>query len=242
MISNHAVGGQTFSSLFIALSGDALGFIEQGFEQVSFVVAFDLLDDSNDAFETHAGIDMFFGQGLEFGFGKAVELDENVVPNFNDTITIAVHFTNMAFDALLITGFRSEIIMDFGTGTTRAGLCHFPEVVVAIAFDQMVWVKAGLSKPIITRFRVIGEDALFIYKVAGVKFAGVEPPHVDQQLPAPGDSFFFVVIAKGPVAKHFKEGVVGVIPSDGIEVVMFARNTHTFLRVGNTGSGWIGGA
>ena len=74
MVSDHAVGGEVGFTFRHALPGKALCFVKERFQQVSFVITIDALDDGNDAFETHAGIDMALGQRLKFGGRGAVVL------------------------------------------------------------------------------------------------------------------------------------------------------------------------
>ena len=48
---------------------------------------------------------------------------------------------------------------------------------------------------------------------------------------SPGDGFFLVIIAEGPVAEHLEEGVVGVVTADIVQVVVLACHAHAFLGV-----------
>jgi len=96
-------------------------------------------------------------------------------------------------------------------------------------------VKARLSQPKITGFLVTGQVTLIVDEIACVQPLWVQSPHFRKQLPTPLDGFLFVIITKRPVAQHFKEGVVGVVATDRIEIVVLARNTQTFLGINSTG-------
>jgi len=52
-----------------------------------------------------------------------------------------------------------------------------------------------------------------------------------QVFPCPVDCFFFEVITEGPVAEHFKHGVVVRIVSDFFQVIVLSAYAQTFLRV-----------
>ena len=80
----------------------------------------------------------------------------------------------------------------------------FPVVISLLVFRQTFFIiafKNGYIQPV------------FIYFV-----------HFGQQFPAPGDGFFFKIIAKTPVAQHFEHGMMIGINSNFFQVVMFARN------------------
>ncbi len=52
-----------------------------------------------------------------------------------------------------------------------------------------------------------------------------------EQLPSPLDGFDLEVVAKGPVSKHFKEGVVVHVLANIVQIVVFATGTDAFLGV-----------
>lgn len=98
----------------------------------------------------------------------------------------------MAFNALFVAGFGAKVIMDFGAGATWTGLGHFPEIIMAVAFNEMCRIETRLLKPVIAGFIVVRDNAFFINKVAGIEFGRVKTPLIYQQFPAPGDGFFFL--------------------------------------------------
>ncbi len=93
--------------------------------------------------------------------------------------------------------------------------------------------------PNIGGFVVARDVALVVFKTSGVEFIFRQAPHVGEQLPRPGDGFLFVVIAKRPIAEHFKEGVMRVIAAHVIQVVVLTRHAHTLLRVDGAGVGTL---
>ena len=50
-----------------------------------------------------------------------------------------------------------------------------------------------------------------------------------KEFPGPANGFFFEVVAKRPIAKHFEHGVVVGVYAHFFEVVVFARNAQAFL-------------
>ena len=50
-----------------------------------------------------------------------------------------------------------------------------------------------------------------------------------EEFPSPANSFFFEVVSKRPIAKHFKHGVVVGVYTNFFEVVVFTRNAQAFL-------------
>ena len=59
--------------------------------------------------------------------------------------------------------------------------------------------------------------------------------HLGHELPTPTDGVFFKVIAKRPVAEHFKKRVVVIVVPHLFEIVVFARHAQYLLRI--TGAG-----
>src|SRR6516164_6545573 len=94
--------------------------------------------------------------------------------------------------------FRTQIVMDFRTGTARAGLSHLPEVVIFVETDDPVGCYARSIAP------QLG---------CGIVFAEYRDPDLfdrqiellRQQRPGVVDRFFLEVSAERKVAQHFEE-------------------------------------
>jgi hypothetical protein len=69
-------------SSVIPSTSQLLDFGEYGGEDVGVVVGALILDDGYETLEAHASVDVLGGEGLERAVGFTVELDENVVPDF----------------------------------------------------------------------------------------------------------------------------------------------------------------
>ena len=242
MVCDHAVGGQIGLARRVRMPRQLLYPFDQRQEEVRLVIGGCALQDRDDPLEAHPGINVLFLQGDQFFGRKPVILDENVVPDLEEAFAVAVDAADMTGDALHIAEFRTAVVVDLSVGAAGAGLGHFPEVVLASEGQQVGRVKAGLGQPDIGRFAVLRDLAQFIFKVSGPKVFFGELPDFRQQLPGPGDGFFFVVVAKGPVPQHLKEGVMRVIAADFIKVVVFAGDPQAFLRVDRAGVGALVGA
>ena len=133
--------------------------------------------------------------------------------------------------AAQVVALFAEVKVDLGARTARTELRHLPEVFLAPEEQNMRRVEARLCLPNIGGFVIARNVALIIFKTGGVEFILGQTPHIGEQLPRPGDGFLFVVIAKRPVAEHFKEGVMRVVAAHIFEVVVLARHAHTLLRV-----------
>ena len=71
---------------------------------------------------------------------------------------------------------------------------------------------------------------------------GVELPDLGEQFPGHLDGALLEVIAEGPVAEHFEEGVVAAGAADVVEVVVLAAGADALLGVGDALPGGLGGA
>ena len=128
--------------------------------------------------------------------------------------------------------------MDLGTGATRPGIAHHPEIVFPIAVDHVnIGIETGVLKsgrPIIVGLLVKRRGITFSRPVnGGVEAFRRELPTLDQEFPGPLDRLFLEVISKTPVTEHFEEGVMIGVESNIIEIVVFAAGSNAFLRIGD---------
>ena len=120
--------------------------------------------------------------------------------------------------------------MDFGTRTARACITHFPEVIMLISIEDMVFrqelfpVRSGLVVTLQTFFGTAFEHGC-------IEVFRIQLQHVYQILPCPGDGFFLEVIAKRPVTQHLEHGMVISVMTHFFQVIVFSADTKTFLRV-----------
>ena len=89
------------------------------------------LEDAGHALETHAGVHVLGGQRRKRAVGIRVELDENEVPDLDALGTAFVH--QRALGVALLR----KINVQFAARAARAGFAHHPEIVFAIARNDV---------------------------------------------------------------------------------------------------------
>ena len=199
VVGNHAQG-TVFQICTPRLTG--CGF-DQRIEQIDFVIAVHMLQDGRQALQAHAGIDTWRGQWRYGTVFCHIELHEDVVPDFNETVAV---FFRAARGAT--RNVRAMIVKNFAAWTARAGVSHHPEVIALVAStfvvtdtDDTVCGQADFFGPNIVGLVVFfidgGNQALFGQLV-----------DLGQQFPSPLQAFTLEIVTKTPVAEHFEEGVV----------------------------------
>ena len=167
-------------------------------------------------FQTSTGIDVFIFQRSVSAIFVLVVLGKYQVPKFEEAVTIAAYSTIRFATAT----FFAKVDVNFGARTagTRA---DFPEVFFHT--DDAGRVNTNIFGPDFISFVVfsVNGNPQFIYG----QFA-----NFSEELPAPGDNFFFEVIAKGKVTQHFKEGMVASSTTNVFNVT----GTYAFLASSNT--------
>jgi len=148
-------------------------------------------------------------------------LHEDQIPNFHKTLARIV-------GELAGTGFGSEIVIDFRTRTTRAGLAHLPEVVGFIQSENARLRHARHFLPQSLGVVVFSKDA-------DVELVFGNRKIVREQFPGESDCVLLEIVAEGEIAKHLKERVVAARVADVIEIVMLAARADALLRGGGAG-------
>ena len=184
--------------------------------QVGFKVGRFVLEYGSKTFQTSTGIDVFVFERSVSAVFVLVVLGKYQVPKFEETVTVAAYCA-IRFAA---AAFFTKVNVDFGARTAGAGT-DFPEVFFHA--DDAGRVNANIFSPDFESFVVfsVDGDPEFIYG----QFA-----NFSEEFPAPGDNFFFEVITKGEVTKHFKEGMVASSTANVFNVT----GTYAFLASGDT--------
>ena len=232
VVADDAIGREIGEHFFFSVTCERAQNIERAGEEVGLVVGVDALQNGDDALEAHAGVNVLGGQRFEAAIVEEIVLNEDVVPQFEEARAFAVHAADVVGAAQVVELF-AEIKVDLGTRTAGTRLCHLPEVFLAPKEQRHAKGRSRAAPSKYRRLRhLCGTSALIvILKTSGVDFILGQAPDIGQQLPRPGDGFLFVVIAKGPVAEHLKEGVMRVVAAHVVEVVVLACHAHTLLRV-----------
>ncbi len=175
-------------------------------------------------------------QRRQFLIRAAVELDEHQVPDLD-------HVRRTRVDELAALPSLRAVIVDLGAWAARAGVAHFPEVVLLVAQMNVRRVDVRLEAPQ-RRGLVVARQALRFVALEDrrVQAGLVELPFHRQQLPRPADRLLLEVVAERPVAEHLEEGVVVRVLADVVEVVVLAAGADALLRVGRALVGRLLGA
>ena len=127
--------------------------------------------------------------------------------------------------------------MDFATWATWTGIAHFPKVVVLVAVDDMVFRK--MRFPIACCFVVAFESiSLAALKHGGIEVFRIDFQHIHQKFPRPVDGFVLEIVAKRPVAKHLKHGVVVGVVAHFLQVVVLTAHAKALLAIGGSAPLW----
>ena len=227
VVGDHAHGNRGFV-LEVRLAGELGDGVDEGHEDIGVVIGGFALDDGADALEAHAGVHALGRQFVEGAVGLAVVLHEDVVPDFDDLGGAGV-------DQVGGAAVGRQVEMDFGAGAAGAGFAHFPEVVLLAKAEDMGGIDVGAGAPDVGGF-VIGLVDGDPEAVLG------ELPNDGEEFPGPGDGLALVVVAEGPVAEHFEEGVVVGVAADFLEIVVLAGDADALLGVGDALPGRLAGA
>ena len=137
----------------------------------------------------------------------AVGLHKYQVPYLKVTVAVA---TRSAIRPVT-TEFLALVVEYLRGRPARAGRSGRPEVVVGPEAHYVVGCDTGLVPPDLPGLVVGLEDR-------HPQARGIEPVDFRQQLPGPGDSFFFIVIAKREVPEHLEKGEMALGSTDKLDV------------------------
>ena len=218
-----------FATIFKA--AEFANLANDGLEYVSIVVGVLALHHAHQTLEAHSRIYDLGRQGFERAIGFAVVLHEDEVPNFDNLGIVLVDQFGTAKGSLFFLG--AVVDVNLGARTAGTRVTHFPEVVVLVAIDDMVFGEEFL--PIACGFVVAAEAFLFAaLKDRHVEVLGIDFQDVHQVGVGPADGFLLEIIAETPVAQHFEHRMVIRVVAHFFEVVVLARNAEALLRVALT--------
>jgi len=164
---------------------------------------------------------MLCRQGFQATISLSVELNEHQIPNLQD---IGIILINQLWNAAS----SDSIKMYLCARATWALVSHFPKVVLGAAGDDSGFGEE--AEPELAGFLIRREpQAVISSEISGIEAVRGEVEDVGEELPSPGDGFFFEVVAERPVAEHFEEGVVVVVFADVIEVVVLASSSDALF-------------
>ena len=197
--------------------------VDDGREQVRVVVGQLSLDDRRDPLEAHAGVHRERRQRHERAVGLAVELHEDVVPDLDEAIAVAV---DALADRLGAGDVVAPEVVDLRAAAAGAGLAHRPEV---LGQAELGDARGGHEAGPHAERLVVSGDAGLALEDGGVETVGLQLPDRGQQLPGERDGVGLEVVAEREVAEHLEERVMAQRRADVVEVVVLARDAHALL-------------
>ena len=221
VVGQHAERG----AVHVGVGCFTRGGSDQRLEQIYLVIGMDTLQHRRNAFKAHAGIDRGLGQRMHDAGLVAVELHEDVVPDFDVAVAVLILAARRTAPDML-----AVVIEDFGAGSAGPCLAHHPEIVRGIA-RTLVVADANDAR---RRYAdLVGPDLVSLV-VFGVhrdpELVRRQFEDVDQQFPGVLDGIALEIVAKAEVAQHLEKGVMARRITDVFKVVVLAARAHTFLR------------
>ncbi len=225
VIGDNAQGGIDIVSIRVAEGVGHIGqtgrILDNVLEEVGVKVGLLALADGSYALKAHACINIGLGKRDARAVRLLVVLRKNQVPDFQEAVAVA-----FADAAVRAAGQAFALVyVNFGTGTTGAGVAHGPEIVLFThAHNAAVW-QSGNFLPDGGGFVVIPENGHPQLVLGQFQFLGAE-------FPGPGNGFLLEVVAEGEVPQHFKEGVVPCGAAHVLKVIVLAGDAQALLRRG----------
>ena len=146
--------------------------------------------------QAHAGVNILLGQLRVVALPVIVELGEYVVPDLHIPVAVAAHGAPGLAAAVLL----APVIVDLAAGAAGAGAV-LPEIVGLAKAEDSFGGHPHLLVPDLKGLVVIFIDG-------GVQAILVQPHHLRQKFPAPGNGLVLEIVAEGEVAQHLKIGAV----------------------------------
>jgi hypothetical protein len=200
--------------------------LDDRLEDVGVVVGGLALQSHAEAFETHSGVDHLGRQRLKRTVGLAVVLHEDEVPDLDHLGIILID--QFGSGHLLAIFFAAEVDMDLRAGSARTRVAHFPEVIMFVAIDDMIFRKIFL--PFAGSFVVAVETfSRTTLEDRCIEMVGVELQGGDEIFPGKADGLFLEIVTERPVAEHLEHRVVIGVVADLFQIVVFAAYAKTLL-------------
>ena len=232
VVGADAHGHVGLLSVMVFLAAEFFQPADQAAEDVGLVVAGLALEHHAEALETQAGVDALGRKRLEVAVGFAVVLHEHQVPDLDDLVVVGVDEAGARDRRNL--GVGTQVDVDLAARTARAGVAHFPEIVMLVAEQDMVGghvPEPGLAGLLVQGGAVFGAA----FEHGGVQLGLVDLVHFGQQFPGPVDGLGLEIVAETPVAQHLEHGVVPSVVAHGFEVIVLSADAQALLAVGGAG-------
>ena len=130
VVGNDPKGNVSFRGVAVPRGRQPFGEPDDVAQQVGIVVARHVLQHRDDALQAHPGVHVGCGQRVERPVGVAVVLDEDQIPEFDEARTAGVDLAAVAGRVAIRTRLRAAVDVNLRARAARAGLAHFPEIVL----------------------------------------------------------------------------------------------------------------
>ena len=234
MIRHHAKGivGLIAQLGTVASARHFLQGADDRHKQVRIVVAVLILHHRRDAFEPGAGIHMLRPQRQQGAIRLTVELDEDQVPQLDETGAAPIHRATVTGNVFHVTSIRPQVDVNLATGSTGTRRAHLPEIFLLAAAQHAIRRKGSHPGP--ERFGLLGRGGPILCiagKYRGPQAVGVEAIHLGEELPGPFDGLCLEVVAEGPIPQHLEKGMVVGINAHLFQIVVLAADPDALLTV-----------
>ena len=198
MFHDDTLGAASFFAFLMHHAAKLVQLRKQRSEKFRLVTALFPLKDRRHTFNAHTGIHILLRQRLKFSIGSFVILHEHIIPDFNPQLVPGIKS--------LGSGKRTGPVEHLRIGTAGTGLSGGTPPVVFFRTLCNPFLRNAERTPLIERLLI--ERRIFIarkhchsqhfHRYAEIFFGG-------QELKTEFNRLLFEVIAKRPVAQHFKE-------------------------------------
>ena len=216
MVGDYAERNVFNGVIVIFNAGNFADFFHDVLNGVNLEKVINALHYACKSFKAHTGIDVRVFHAFIVAFAVGIELGENKVPDFDETVAITSNGAVGASAAM----FNAAVKINFGAGSAGTGT-DFPEVILFSETENAVFGKADYVVPNIISLVVvlINGDVEFIFR----KF-----DNFGKIFPSPRNNFFFEVVSEGEVTEHFEISSVAVVLTNVVDI----GGTDAFLAGG----------
>ena len=196
MVRDDPQGHIPFLALAIERPGELRNLVGNVHHRVHIKQRIHILAHHRQALQAHAGVDILLLQLRIIVVAVVIKLGKHIVPDLDIPVAIAAHGASGLTAAVFLT----PVIVNLRAGAAGAGAV-LPEVILLAEAEYPLLGDADLLIP-----DVKGLVIALIYR--GIQPLLLQPYHLGQKLPAPGNGLVLEVVAKGEVAQHLEIGAV----------------------------------
>ena len=218
VVGDHLHGHIHIMGLPVSFFGQFFGTGDDRSDQIAFKIGLLVLKDRSKALKAQTSVNAGFGQWRHVAFRVPVVLHEDQVPNFQESVAVAIHTAIRLTAAVGITAIQ----VNLAAGAARSCVAHGPKILFFTQPDHSFVGNTNLFVP-----QIIGFIVICINR--SVEFLRRQAITIGHQVPGKIDCLFFKVVPEGEIPEHFEKGMVsGRIP-DVLQVVVLSAGPDTLL-------------